>query len=104
VRQVELDGQAEVTQQDPDDRGASRFQGRRMVLHFGADEGLVQVVVEGGAELWSHLPAAEDSAKSAGNHVRGERLEIRFAGGELSEVRVAKATDGSYFPPPEETR
>ena len=69
-----------------------------MTLYFDA-AGLSRALVKGEAELVTRLQ--EDDEVSV-NEVGGEELDIRFAEGSLSEVRVGPEIEGRYFPPTEE--
>jgi lipopolysaccharide export system protein LptA len=101
LERIEINAQADVTHRHLGKDEVSRFQGSRMVLEFG-DQGLQRAWVGGQAQLVSRLPEKEGEAQVVINQVRGEELEILFAGGSIDQVRMGPTVEGSYYPPPKE--
>jgi hypothetical protein len=70
-----------------------------MTLYFDAG-GLRRALVSGQAELVTRLQ--DEWGKAAVNEVGGDQLEIHFADGSISEVRIGPDIEGSYYPPEKE--
>ena len=98
LERVEVSAEADVTHRRAENEEINRFRGQQMTLYFDA-AGLRRALVKGAAELVTRLQ--EDEEVSV-NEVSGEELDIRFAAGSLSEVRVGPEIKGRYYPPAEE--
>ncbi|MDE2813245.1 MAG: hypothetical protein OXM01_09485 [Gemmatimonadota bacterium] len=98
LERVEVSSEADVTHRRAENEEINRFRGQQMTLYFDA-AGLRRALVKGAAELVTRLQ--EDEEVSV-NEVSGEELDIRFAEGSLSEVRVGPEIEGRYYPPAEE--
>jgi len=98
LERVEVNTAADVTHRRAENEEINRFRGQQMTLYFDA-AGLRRALVKGAAELVTRLQ--EDEEVSV-NEVSGEELDIRFAAGSLSEVRVGLEIKGRYYPPAEE--
>ena len=98
LERVEVSAEADVTHRRAENEEINRFRGQQMTLYFDA-AGLRRALVKGAAELVTRLQEGEEVSV---NEVNGEELDIRFAEGSLSEVRVGPEIEGRYFPPAEE--
>ena len=95
LERVEVDADADVTHRHPQKDEVSRFHGRKMTLYFDT-EGLRRALVSGAAKLVTRLQ--EEDGEVAVNEVGGEKLEIHFTDGSISEVRIGPDIEGSYYP------
>ncbi len=98
LQRIEVDADADVTHRHPQKDEVSRFHGKKMTLYFDA-EGLRRALVSGAAKLVTRLQ--DEGGEVAVNEVGGEELEIHFADGSISEVRIGPDIEGSYYPPEE---
>ena len=98
LERVEVSTAADVTHRRAENEEINRFRGQQMTLYFDA-AGLRRALVKGAAELVTRLQEGEEVSV---NEVSGEELDIRFAEGSLSEVRVGPDIEGRYYPPAEE--
>lgn len=99
LNRVEVDAEADVTHRYRQKDEVSRFSGREMTLYFDAG-GLRRALVTGQAELVTRLQ--DEWGEAAVNEVGGDQLEIHFADGSISEVRIGPDIEGSYYPPEKE--
>ena len=98
LERVEVSAEADVTHRRAENEEINRFRGQQMTLYFD-EGGLRRALVKGAAELVTRLQEGEEVSI---NEVSGEELDIRFAEGSLSEVRVGPEIEGRYYPPAEE--
>ncbi|NKB71389.1 MAG: hypothetical protein GKR89_30320 [Candidatus Latescibacteria bacterium] len=100
LERLDLQGDAAVTHRYAARGEVSRFQGQRISLWLGP-EGLQKASIEGGAELVARLVSEGQEEPAAVNRVAGDKLELEFAAGALTQVRVVESIQGQYYPPEE---